>query len=29
MYGAHYAELQKFIIDPKDPTDFFKFSINP
>ena len=29
MYGAHYAELQKFISDPKDPRDFFKFSIVP
>ena len=29
LYGAHYAELKKFIEHPRNPMDFFKFSIQP
>ena len=29
FYGAHYAELQKFIDNPRDPRGFFKFSLRP
>ena len=29
FYGAHYAELKKFIEDPRDPRGFFKFSLRP
>ena len=29
LYGAHYAELKKFVDDQRNPLDFFKFSIQP
>ena len=29
MYGTHYAQLQKFIENPRDPRSFFVWSLEP
>jgi hypothetical protein len=29
MYGTHYAQLQKFIENPRDPRSFFVWSLQP
>ena len=29
LYGAHYAELGKFLEQPRDPRSFFKFTLQP